>query len=614
MSEQLSEQLSEGVVASKWSDAALAAALVAVDPAGLGGVALRALHGPVRDRWLAYLRALLAADAPFRRIPLHVSDDRLLGGLDLSATLRSGRPVAETGLLAEANRGVVVLSMADCIGPAMAARLATVLDTGEVALERDGLGMRIATRFGVVALDEAMSEDERPPLALLDRLAFHIDLSDIRVSQIDRFFYTADDVAAARSRLTRVDAGFDVTEALCATASALGIESVRAPLLALRAARALAALKGRAAVGSEEAAHAARLVFTSRATTLPAVADATPEEQGDADQKRDDTPASADDASTDDENAHGDPNRPLRDVVLSAVQAAIPAGLLDRLRSGTLAKSRWSSGGRSGALQKSRLRGRPIGAVKAELRCGTRLNVIETLRAAAPWQRLRARVGTTNAATDFTTPHAPSRIQVRPDDFRITRFKQRAQTTTIFVVDASGSAALHRLAEAKGAVELLLADSYVRRDRVALISFRAQAAELLLPPTRSLVRAKRCLSSLPGGGGTPLAAGIDAASTLADTLHRRGDTPIIVMLTDGRANVARDGSAGREQAMQDSKSAARQLRGAGFAAVLIDTSPRPQPLAEQLAAEMNATYLPLPHADAGALSRAIRIASPSSIR
>jgi magnesium chelatase subunit D len=140
---------------------------------------------------------------------------------------------------------------------------------------------------------------------------------------------------------------------------------------------------------------------------------------------------------------------------------------------------------------------------------------------------------------------------VRKDDFRIQRFKHRSETTAIFVVDASGSSALHRLAEAKGAVELLLADCYVRRDRVALVAFRGRGAELLLPPTRSLVRTKRSLAGLPGGGGTPLAAGIEAGLALADGVKRRGGTPLLVLLTDGRANVARDGSGGRVKAGEE---------------------------------------------------------------
>jgi magnesium chelatase subunit D len=196
-------------------------------------------------------------------------------------------------------------------------------------------------------------------------------------------------------------------------------------------------------------------------------------------------------------------------------------------------------------------------------------------------------------------------VLIRKDDFRISRFKQRAESTTIFVVDASGSAALHRLAEAKGAVELLLADCYIRRDQVALIAFRGSAAEVLLPPTRSLARAKRSLAGLPGGGGTPLAAGLDAALALSESVRRKGQTPTIILLTDGRANIARDGGQGRPRAEGDAISAAQQLRAAGITIVLVDTSPRPGALAENFAREMGARYLPLPHADATTLSKAV---------
>jgi magnesium chelatase subunit D len=136
-----------------------------------------------------------------------------------------------------------------------------------------------------------------------------------------------------------------------------------------------------------------------------------------------------------------------------------------------------------------------MGSLPGDPRSGARLDLMATLRTAAPWQRLRG--------------PAPggARLRVQADDFRVVRFRQRAQSVTVFVVDASGSAALYRLAEAKGAVELLLADCYVRRDEVAMIAFRGDMAELLLPPTRSLVRAKRSLSALPGGGGTPPGGG-----------------------------------------------------------------------------------------------------------
>jgi magnesium chelatase subunit D len=194
---------------------------------------------------------------------------------------------------------------------------------------------------------------------------------------------------------------------------------------------------------------------------------------------------------------------------------------------------------------------------------------------------------------------------VQEDDYRIVRYRQRTGSTTVFAVDASGSQALHRLAEAKGAVELLLADCYVRRDEVALIAFRGVAAEVMLPPTRSLTRAKRSLQALPGGGATPLAAGIVAAGVLADAERRRGRKPAIVLVTDGRGNIALSGEQGRPAAEADALAAARRIRAEAHNAILIDTSPRASDTAKRLADEMGARYLALPHADAGRLSRAV---------
>jgi magnesium chelatase subunit D len=229
---------------------------------------------------------------------------------------------------------------------------------------------------------------------------------------------------------------------------------------------------------------------------------------------------------------------------------------------------------------------------------------MDTLRAAAPWQKIRK----------ATAKNQQAKIQVRAEDFHVARIKQKTATTTLFVVDASGSSALNRLAEAKGAVELLLADCYVRRDQVALIAFRGKQAELLLPPTRSLVRAKRSLSGLPGGGGTPLATAIDTAASVAEGLQRRGLTPVIVLLTDGRANVARSGSGGRELAFSEAMEAARQLAVMQMSVLFIDTSPQPQKAAAELAAAMRARYMPLPFAGAASVSQAVRVAALDGAR
>jgi magnesium chelatase subunit D len=561
-----------------WDDAVVAARLLAVDPHGLGGAWLHARPGPVRDAWLEALRAALPAGAPWRRVPLNIADSRLLGGLDLTATLSAGRPVAERGVLAEADGGAVVLPMAERVPAATAARLAQVMDAGAVRIERDGMALSECARFVLAALDESVEDEPPEARALIERVAFVLELEGVppRAAQATM---TEWDVAAARARLATVGADDAVVSALTTAAAALGVASLRAPLFALRAARAHAALAGRAVADEADAAVAARLVLAPRATQWPAPPE-SPEPE---------PPAPAPDA---DAPAPAPSDRALDDVVLAAARAAIPPQLLARLQAAA-ARGAARTHGRSGAEQTARARGRPAGTRRGELGRGARLAVVETLRAAAPWQPLRRR------ARDS------ARIEVRPDDFRITRLRQRRQTTTLFVVDASGSQALHRLAEAKGAVELLLADCYVRRDRVALIAFRGQGAQLVLSPTRSLVRAKRSLAGLPGGGGTPLAAGLDAAADLAEGLARRGDTPVVVLLTDGRANVARDGRGGRPQAEGDAHAAARRLRAAGHATLVIDTSPRPDPQAERLAGELGARYLPLPRADAQAVSRAV---------
>ena len=598
--------------------AATVAALVAVDPVGLGGACLRAPAGPARDLWLERLRALLPQATPWRRLPLHTSDAALLGGLDLGATLQSGHRSVQPGLLAQADGGLVVLAMAERVSAGTAAKLASVLDRQELVMERDGMAARCPARLGVIALDEGVSDDEGLPPSLKDRLAFRLTPQNL-AEEMDALPFSPEDIHQARQRLPQVRLGEDILQAICAAAMALGVHSMRGYQLAIRAARAAAALAELNDVAPEHARLAAQLVLAHRATQLPAAAAEETNAQAD------DTPpveppstsAQADSAkpppseapsekpeAEEAQTAEGE----LADTVLEAAQAAIPAGLLAALRMGQAARVRAQSAGRAGASLKSQTRGRPIGSLRKEPRQGQRLNVIDTLRAAAPWQRLRAGIAGASQ-TQPLHPTSRARIRVLKEDFHVTRFRQQRQTTTLFVVDASGSSALHRLAEAKGAVELLLAECYVRRDQVALLAFRGKGAELLLPPTRSLTRAKRSLAALAGGGGTPLASGLAAALELAQQVLRRGETPVMVLLTDGRANIGRNGQAGRPQAIDDALVAAGHIRSAGIAALLLDTSPQAQSGAQTIAHAMGGTYLPLPYAGAQELSRAVQWAS-----
>jgi magnesium chelatase subunit D len=577
-----------------WELAVRVAVLFAIDPAGLGGVRVRAHAGPVRDAWLAMLKAFMGGRA-WIRVPQSVTDERLLGGLDLPATLSAGRPISQSGLLATVDGGVLVLSMAERISRATAARITQAMDNAQVVVERDGIRQQSSTQFGVVALDEATPEDDGLPEALCDRMAFDIDLRSISPRFIDTDMASAEEITDARERLEKIEMPEAMIDALCSVAMALGVSSLRACSLALCAARASAAFDDNDYCTDDDAQIAASLVLAPRATQLPHEDDDT--EGDDAQPEPQQSPAENDSPSPLSQQ------QAMEDRVLDAAQAAIPANLLALLISG-IKPVRMS--GKSGAYSDAGAHGRPIGSRRANNLRGRRLHLVDTLRAAAPWQRLRRALSGEAVAK--------ARVLVRAEDFHVTRIRQRSASVTVFVVDASGSSAMHRLSEVKGAIEMLLAECYVRRDQVALVAFRGRSADLLLPPTRSLTAARRRLSGLPGGGGTPLASALEVTASLVDSLARRGQSPLVVLLTDGRANVALDGSGGRERAQQEAMQTAQQLAQVQVPVLLIDTSTKPQQEAATLARAMRARYLPLPHAGSAQLAQTVRLATGTEPR
>jgi len=546
------------------SDGALAAMLLALDPEGLGGAVVRARPGSARNAWMQTLQAALPHGTPMKRLPTGIADERLLGGLNLGATLALGAPVAASGLLAEADQGIVIVPMAERLPAETAARIALALDRGEIT---GPFGSARPSRFMLILLDEGL-DDERVPPVLAERLAIHLDLDVETPAQPD-----LPPVAAP-----------DYVEASCKVADALGVASVRGPLLAVKVAQASARHAGRVGVSEPDVALAVRLVLVPRATRLPPV-------------EADMPPAKPPPETPPDGQHSSDANSErtldsLTELAIATARAMLPPGVLE-LQAGR-AQGREAPGRGAGVLRNSPRSGRRAGIWQGPLRNGARLDLVETLKAAAPWQLLRRR-----EALDRTG------VLVRRDDFRIRRLVKRAQSTTIFVVDASGSAALARLNEAKGAVELLLAESYVRRDEVALIAFRGETAELLLPPTRSLARAKRALADLPGGGGTPVAAAIEAAGLLASNVAAKGRTVTTVFLTDGRANVAR--APGLPPA-EDADAAVRALGSMGLKIIFIDTPPRPRSEGASLAAAMGARLLVLPRSDSATLAEMVKAA------
>ena len=575
-----------------WDLAQLALLLLQVDPHGLGGVWLKAGYSPARQTWLAQLQAL---GLPVMRMPHHIDQERMLGGIDLSVTLAQGRVVEQIGLLAQANEGIVVVPMSEKLSPQTLAMLLQAHDQGQVhAL---AIGASHASRFGLVALDESQEDEPGAASKLKERLALWIDLDavDIAKSQEKIEALSAQELTEVRSALLKIQATDAQMRALCEVAFALGIDSMRAPLLALRMACVHAAIHDREFLEEEDLRMAAQMVLSPRATRIPSnqEAESAPPPE----------PPPPPDASNTEQDAAQENTPPppktepesLEDTILAAALASLPPKLLDQLLLGASKSKPQSSSGNSGQAQMSRQRGRPLSPRLGRPASGARLHLLATLRAAAPKQKLR-------------TKHAGQKIAIRTEDFYIQRFAHKAASCIIVAMDASGSAALARLAEAKGAVEILLQQSYARRDSVCVIAFRGAQAQTLLPATRSLVRAKKALAGLPGGGGTPIALALKHATEQAQALQRQGITPLLVMLSDGKANVTIDGVGGRTQAQADALQWAKQWANHGFTSLWIDTALQPTGQAQELANVMQARYLPMPYVASQRLADAMQFA------
>lgn len=575
--------------------AILIAKVFAVDPIAFGGMTVTARHPELRQWWIGELATLLPANTPVKKIPINVTMDRLVGGLNLAATLGEGRPVTDLGLLSNSNNGVVVLSTAQTAAPPVIAEVCSTLDTGEVRVLREGLDLRIASQFSVVAFEAGDDETDLTPLALMDRLAFRINLEAIPGKPPSFANDALNCVRAAQDRIGHVKCAHKFYEVLAKTSLSLGIGSLRADSFAVRAARAIAALEGREAVEQDDVVRAGQLVQAWRMYVATEETDDGSPEVSEHHDGRNDSSESAVDRGEAEE---------LQDVVVNAIESGMTPDLIGLDRTHGTLSVRASDGQSGSGRHKTRaIRGHKIGIRTAARTGDEKIDLYETIKAAVPWQRMRKTESDT--LPKRTDPVVALPLMIEKSDFRFKKFKNQTGRAIIFVVDTSGSSAINRLAEAKGAVEILLSACYSRRHQVALIVFRGQKAELLLPTTRALARARRCITDLPGGGGTPLAQAIDAAIKVSLTERQKGLDPYLVFLTDGRANVTRDGKADRARAIEDCESAAASVKQLAIDGVWVDTSAKPDARLSKLAKLSNNDYLPLPFAHSRTLSQAV---------
>lgn len=533
---------------------------------------------------------------PWVELPLHAGIDRLLGGIDMEATLIRGQRVAGLGLLEAAHRGVLVVNEINLLERSSMNQLLATLSSERIVLEREGLSESYPARFLLLgSYDPAEGELRRH---LLDRVGLlvpvdhHPDAAQRRqviqqnlhppISAAEEHEILRRLVQRSKTLLTHVELDPRCLEELARAALRLGVEGNRADIFAAACAAASAALHGRTQIEEIDLKIAIRLVLEPRAIKTDSDSPSQPEQAQPPEQSPE-----TDDAS--------DGMQPLEDTILQALDLPFMLNVMNMPRSG----QRQQNSGSRGETENFR-RGRHIRSVSGRPERG-RIAITATLLAAAPFQRQREQ------------QPASTGIRIHAEDIRIKLYRDKAGTLFIFAVDASGSMALNRMRQAKGAVIRLLKDAYIHRDTVALLAFRGKAAELLLPPSQSVERARRALDVLPVGGGTPLGSALLMASNLAAHAHSSGTSSImLILLTDGRANVPLKPAAQfREQAFAEIERIAIQIRQSGVLSLVIDTQRgyTGSDDARRLAVQLGGRYLLLPDAAAAEIATAVKQAA-----
>ena len=537
--------------------------LLAVDPR-LGGVAIGAAVGSGKSSVARSSMALFGPTAPFVELPLGSDEEALLGGIDIEATLRTGRRTIRHGLLQRANGGVLYVDALNLIADSAVNILLGVLDSGVIRLEREGISQQIDSTFRVIGTYDP--QEGLPRRHLLDRMGLlvlmpphtstderqqvlkhHLRPDLAHWQELDTL--EAELVAEARALLPSVTITPAQQQQLVSLALRAGVEGQRVDLFAVATACAAAALDLRTSVTHADLEAAARLVIMPRATRdvtddqpmppPPPPPPAPAEAQADENNDSDSTPPEAEaELQVPDEE------------VLEALTCEVPIQLAD-LPFRTIRRGRSGSRGAVSGTRGRHIRSTPGNPRRA------RIDIPATLRSAAPWQPLR------QSAT------AERHLSLRVDDIRVKQYRSKAGVLFCFVVDASGSMALNRMRQAKGAVQHLLQQAYVHRDRVALLAFRGSSCELLLPPSQSVELARRALDVLPTGGTTPLAAALLSTIDVSAQARSRGIMQCVALfLTDGRGNVSLQRSHDVAEEVQVLASA---VVNAGIKSVVIDT-------------------------------------------
>jgi len=520
--------------------------------------------------------------APFVQVPLNVMEDRLIGSSDLEESVKTGKAVFSPGLLAKAHRGVLYVDDINLLDEETANILLNVVNDGYVNVEREGISLRYPCRPLLIATfnpDEGELRDH-----LLDRIAVSLSADaqplDIegRVKAVQSVLNFAssgkqgnaeadsalkeaidneDDLKTAiifaREYIKDLKIAPSQLQYLCEEAIRAGCQGHRAEIFAAEVAKACAALEGRQ-INSEDLRLAVKLAIAPRGTFIntpmdeddmmpppPPPPPPPPQmdeqnEDRDEDQENEEEEEEQDEPEDNEDQEQEAPDVPdvPQEFMFDVDSTPIDPDLID-----FSSRERAGKGGGRGLIF-SQDRGRYIKPMLPKGKV-VRLAVDATLRASAPYQKARRE-------RSIGTKYEGRGVFLEQSDVRIKKMARKAGSLIIFVVDASGSMALNRMNAAKGAAMSLLTEAYQSRDQICLIPFQGEAADVLLPPTKSIAMAKKRLETMPCGGGSPLAHSLQVAMLTGLNAQKTGDVGkvVVVCISDGRANVPLCVSEGEE--------------------------------------------------------------------